>query len=557
MSLTEFRKCDSQIGVLSRICGVMSTDAALHVNPAELPDDPAFLKPLIVQLFESLQKSQQRVQQLEHHMDLLLRRVFGRSSEQLDPRQLRLAFGESPADAAPSASKEPPAEPEVPATNSAKNKTGHGRRRTPDTLVHVEQFHDLTDEQKRMLGGDENLVLIGEETSEQYEWEPSSLFVIVHRQKKYARREQRIVTSDDPLEQNVIVAAKPPQPLPGSEAGPGLLAHVLVSKYHDHLPLHRQERIVARHGVRFSRQTMCDWCAGCAKLFDPLVSLIRSEVLASHVLHTDDTPIKIRDAHAKEQLTGRMWTYVGDETYPFTFFDFTRSRERDGPARVLANFRGYLQADAFSAYDGIYLDSQGAIQEVACWAHARRKFFESRDSDPVRANVALARIGQLYEIERRITARRESEWRDLPLAARAALIAAERQHHARPILAEFRAWLDEQSPRVLPKSPLGIAIRYALNQWDALCRYIDDGQLAIDNNAAERSLRGLAIGRRNWLFVGSEQGGHTAATILTLIASATRHSLDPFAYLRDLLRRLPTTADTDLVTLLPNRWQPK
>jgi transposase len=534
----------------------MSTDAELHVNPAELPDDPAFLKPLIVQLFESLQKSQQRVQQLEHHMDLLLRRVFGRTSEQLDPRQLVLAFGASPADAAPSVPPAPPAEPEVPATNSAKKPKGHGRRRTPDTLVHVEQLHDLTDEQKQLLGGAENLVLIGEETSEQYEWEPSSLFVIVHRQQKYARREQRIVTSDDPLEQNVIVAAKPPQPLPGSEAGPGLLAHVLVSKYHDHLPLHRQERILGRHGVRFSRQTMCDWCAGCAKLFDPLVSLIRSEVLASHVLHTDDTPIKIRDAHAKEQLTGRIWTYVGDETYPFTFFDFTRSRERDGPARVLANFRGYLQADAFSAYDGIYFDSRGAIQEVACWAHARRKFFESRDSDLVRANIALARIGQLYELERGLTARRESEWRDLPLAARAALIATVRQQHARPILAEFRTWLDEQSLQVLPKSPLAIAIRYTLNQWDALCRYTDDGQLAIDNNAAERSLRGLAIGRRNWLFVGSEQGGHTAATILTLIASATRHSLDPFAYLRDLLSRLPTTADTDLVTLLPNRWQP-
>jgi len=497
----------------------MSTDAELKVNPAELPDDPEFLKPLIVQLFELLQKSQQRVQQLEHHMDLLLRRVFGRSSEKLDPRLL--AFAEPPTDAA--SSQAPPVEPEMPTTNSAPKKTGHGRRRTPDTLVRVEQLHDLTDEQKQLLGGDENLVLIGEETSEQYEWEPSSLFVIVHRQKKYARRGQRIVTSDDPLEQNVIVAAKPPQPIPGSEAGPGLLAHTLVSKYHDHLPLHRQERIFGRHGVRFSRQTLCDRCAGCAKLFEPLVSLIKTETLASDVLHTDDTPIKIRDAHAKEQLTGRMWTYVGDETHPFTYFDFTRSRERDGPARVLANFRGYLQADAFSAYDGIYLHSHDAIQEVACWAHARR----------------------------------ESEWCDLLLADRAALIANFRKQHARPILAEFRTWLDEQSLQVLPKSPMATAIRYALNQWDALCRYPDNGQLAIDNNAAERSLRGLAIGRRNWLFVGSEQGGHTTATILTLIANAIQNSLDPFAYLRDLLRRLPTTAETDLGAHLPNRWLPK
>ncbi len=534
----------------------MSTDADLKPNPAELPDDPAFLKPLIVQLFETLQKSQQRVRQLEHHMDLLLRRVFGKSSEKLDPRQLVLAFAELSAETAPPATSEPPAAPDVPAANTAKQK-GRGRRRTPDTLVRVEQIHDLSDEQKQTLGGEPNLVLIGEDVSEQYEWEPSSLFVIVHRQKKYARREQQlVVTSDDPLEQNVIVAAKPPQPIPGSEAGPGLLAQVLVSKYGDHLPLHRQERIFARHGVRFSRQTMCDWCAGCAKLFEPLVSLIKTQVLGSHVLHTDDTPIKIRDAHAKEQLTGRMWTYVGDESQPFTFFEFTRSRERDGPARVLANFRGYLQADAFSGYDGVYLDARGAIVEVACWAHARRKFFECRDSDSQRAHLALARIRQLYEIERRLAEQVAGEWRDLSLTERAARIAAVRQQDARPILAEFHTWLDEQSTQVLPKSPIAAALRYALNQWAALCRYTDDGQLAIDNNAAERTLRGLAIGRKNWLFVGSEQGGHTAATILTLITSAVRHRLDPFAYLRDLLRRLPTIAEEDLVNLLPSHWQP-
>ena len=508
-----------------------------------------------MQLFEALQKSQQRVRQLEHHMDLLLRRVFGKSSEKLDPRQLVLAFAELSVETAPPTTSEPPAEPDVPAANTV-TKKGHGRRRTPDTLVRVEQIHDLSDEQKQTLGGDANLVLIGEDVSEQYEWEPSSLFVIVHRQKKYARREQLLVTSDDPLEQNVIVAAKPPQPIPGSEAGPGLLAQVLVSKYGDHLPLHRQERIFARHGVRFSRQTMCDWCAGCATLFEPLVSLIKTEVLSSRVLHTDDTPVKIRDAHAKKQLTGRMWTYVGDELHPFTFYEFTRSRERDGPARVLANFRGYLQADAFRGYDGVYLDSRGAIVEVACWAHTRRKFFESRDSDSQRANIALARIRQLYEIERRVQERVAGDWHDLPLSKRAAQIAAVRQQESRPILAEFRAWLDEQSTQVLPKSPIAGAIRYALNQWDALVRDTDDGQLAIDNNAAERSVRTIALGRKNWLFVGSEQGGHTAAAILTLITSATRHHLDPFAYLRDLLRRLPTIAAGDLINLLPNRWQP-
>ena len=237
------------------LSAAMSTDAPLPVNPAELPEDPAFLKPLIVQLFETLQKAQRRVEQLEHHLNLLLRCVFGRRSEKLDPRQLVLAFAESQVETNPPAVQESPAVAESPVTNSAKPKTGHGRRRTPDTLVRVEQLHDLSVEQKQLLGGEDHLVLIGEEVSEQYEWEPSSLFVIVHRQKKYARREQLLITSDDPLDQNVIVAPKPPQPIAGSEADPGLLAQVLVSKSHDHLPRHRQERIFARHGLRFSRQT--------------------------------------------------------------------------------------------------------------------------------------------------------------------------------------------------------------------------------------------------------------------------------------------------------------
>lgn len=280
-------------------------------------------------------------------------------------------------------------------------------------------------------------------------------------------------------------------------------------------------------------------------------------MLASYVLHTDDTPLKIRDAHAQEQLTGRMWTYLGDESHPFTLFEFTRSRERAGPAQVLANFRGDLPADAFSGYDGVSLDARGAIQEVACWAHARRKFFESRDRDSLRANVALARIRQLYDLERSLKARCESDWCERSLAERATLIATERQQHARPVLTEFRTWLDEQSRQVLPKSPVALAIRYALNPWDALCRYTDHGQLAIDNNAAERVLRGIAIGRKNWLFVGSEQGGHTTAASLTLITSAFRHQIVPFAYLRDLLRRLPTTTQRDLLNLLPNRWKPE
>lgn len=548
----------------------MSTDAPLLPDPAELPDDPVFLKRLVVQLFELLRQRDQRLSKLEHHLDVLLKKVFGRTSEKFDPRQLALfdaQSDESQADAATLAAANAALATNAAGDNAVTTNTdsrtppatpGHGRRRAPDTLKRVEVIHDLSDAQKTTLGGAENLQFLGDEITEQYEWEPSSLFVIVHVQKKYARRERLLVTNDnDPLQQNVIVAPKPPQPIPGGEAGPGLLAQVLVSKYGDHLPLFRLERIFGRHGVRFARQTTCDWCAACAELLKPLTDLIRQTVLASRVLHTDDTPVKLRDAHAADQCTARFWTYVGDEQHPLIFYDFTRSRERDGPARVLANYRGYLQADAFSAYDGLYLKSDGAIVEVACWAHARRKFHESLPTDSARAAIALTHIRQLYAVEKQIRELLAGEWSTLLSADRFARIAAHRQEHSRPLLAAFRTWLDDTAAVVLPKSPLAAAIRYALNQWEALGRYTEDGQLAIDNNAAERSLRGIAIGRKNWLFVGSERGGHTAATILTLITSAIRHHLDPFAYLRDVLRRLPTTEPANLTNLLPNRWRPE
>lgn len=533
----------------------MSTDASLTVDVDQLPRDVNTLQTLVVQLAAALQQSQARITQLEHHMDLLVRKVYGRSSEKIDPRQL--ALFEKQADEPPP----PPTavEPEPAATRPKKR--GHGRRPKPDTLERREVIYDLSAAEKQILAGDGTLICIGDEVTEQYEWEPSCLYVLRHVQKKYARRPALLESGAAAHEKNIVLAAKPSQPIPGGSAGPGLLACLITSRFCDHLPYHRQERIFARHGLGFSRQTTCDWARQLAQLCQPLYRLMIAEVLASAVLHSDDTPVKVRDAQRKRQYTGRFWNYVGDELHPLTVFAYTPDRSRDGPAKFLQGYRGYLQADAYSGYDQLYTQSPGTIVEVACWAHARRNFFESRQSDPLRAETALAYIRQLYGIERDLRQRVANEWRDQSWPERWSLMASERQQRARPVLEQFAAWLDEQTSRLLPKSPLRQACEYARNQWSALVRYCDDGRLDIDNNAAERAIRGIAIGRRNWLFCGSDRGGETAAVHFSLIASCVRHEVDSFAYLRDIFTRLPlisansTSSASELRALLPDRWR--
>lgn len=531
----------------------MSTDALPLPELSELPDDPQTLRTLVLQLLEALRGEREQREQLEHRLDLVLRKLYGRSSEKVDPNQLAL-FDTSPQEIA--------AEPLV-AEESEQPQTrgGHGRRPKPDHFRRVDVVHDLSDAEKASLAGDGQLVLIGEEVTEQYDWQPSSLYVVRHVQKKYARRPQLVESGPGARQKNIVTAPKPPQPIPGGIAGPGLLAQTLVSHYLDHLPFHRQERIYGRHGLPFSRQTTDGWSLALAEgVLPPLYRLMIEEVLRSYVVNTDDTHVNVRDAHRKLQYTGRFWPYVGDEEHPFTVFDFTPDRSRDGPAKFLASYRGYLQADAYSAYDGIYQQSQGGIVEVGCWAHARRNFFDARSTDELRAHTALAYIRRLYAVERELRTQCERDWRELPLVDRAGRIAADRQERSLPVLQEFHAWLESESPKLLPKHPLRQAMDYALNQWAALIRYAADGRLSIDNLAAERALRGLTIGRRNWLFRGSERGGRAAAVHFSLIASCARHAIEPFAYLRDILTQLPAllphaTRD-DLRALLPDRWRP-
>lgn len=540
----------------------MSTDALPLPDPALLPDDPAVLKALVVQLLEELRQAHARLERQEHHMHLLLKRIYGSTSEKLDPQQGVLFDAQSGGEeTTPSTEASPPAADVSPVSSpSSKNRDRHGRGRIPDNIERQEVTHDLSEAEKTALGGQENLVELPPETSEQLDWRPSTLFVVVHVRKKYARKEQLPESGLTLAEQNVAVARKPPEAIPGGLAGPGLMAQVIVCKGADHLPLHRLEGIFQRQGMRISRQTMDGWWLAIAEFLQPLHTLAIRVVLASRVIHTDDTTVKIRDARAKRKYTGRFWPYVGDPLHPLTVFDYTATHQRAGPAAFLKDYRGYVQADAFNGYDGIYLESQGRIIEVGCWAHARRKYVESRRLDPARMETSLAWIGKLYAVEKDLKERCRGEWQQLTLDQRAVQIAAQRQERSRPLLDGFHTWLEKESHKVLPKSDVRGAMDYTLNNWAALTIYCNDGWLDIDNNEGENALRGLCLGRRNWLFCGNDRGGRAAAIHFSLLASCKRHGHDPWVYYRDVLTRLPAmlpgASEEELLALLPHRWKP-
>jgi transposase len=548
---------DLALGTLARRGAAGYARATMSPSAPEVAAaDVTTLKAMVVELMAALHTSQQRVATLEHRLDQVLRRMYGQKSERIDPAQ-RLLFVDE--EAAPTPAVEEPASPESSAeTKNVSRKKGHGRAGLPKNLPRVRQPHDLTEAEKLCPGCQRPRAKIGEDVSEQLEYVPSSLFVIQHVRPKYACPKCR---------DQVVAADKPQQPIAKGLPGPGLLAHVAVSKHADHLPLNRQSKILARHGVTLSRSTLCDWMKAVGVALEPLVALMRTRILQSTLIQTDDTPVDVLQKGSKKNVRiGRLWVYRGDETYPYVVFDFTPDRSRDGPRKWLGNYRGWLQADAYAGYDELFRTRPGLI-EVGCWAHARRYFFEARDTD-LRAVEALAWIQRLYAVEREADEHDERLNREQTIAPAsnvqqvrdAAHRRALRAEKSKPLLTSLFERLEAWHADVLPKSPLGQAVKYALNLRAALHRYVDDGRLPIDNNASERDLRGIALGRRNWLFCGSARGGQTAATITSLIATCQRHRVEPFTWLRDTLAALPQLARDErglippdqLARLLPN-----
>ena len=519
---------------------------------AELPDDPALLKRLIVhrqaehdalvdrirqEAADQLDAQRLRLEaEKKAEIDAILRRFYGPKSERFDPRQL-LLFGliveAMPLDE-PSVAEEAG---EPLATRRVGNRHKHGRQRLPDHLPRIDIEHDLADDEKPCPCCGEVRHRIGREVSEQLEYLPASFKVLRHVRHTYACKRCE-TTAIDP---HIATAAKPSQPIDKGLAGPGLLAYVITSKLGDHLPLYRLEQIFERQDVSIARSTMCAWLQAAAELVGPLVTLMAERVRLSRVIHTDETVVPVQAPGTGRCRKGRIWTYIGDPLNPYIVYDYTPDRTRAGPSNWLAGYKGYLQADAYGGYDGIY--QKGDVTEVACWAHARRKFFDAKATDGKRSAAMLALVSELYDVERRA--------KELDEAARLEL----RRRESVPVLDRIKAWLDEEGQVVLPRSPMAGAIGYALNQWDALSVYATLGFLAIDNNAAERALKRVAIGRKNWLFAGNDRAGQTAATLYSLIASAERHGVDPQRYLTSVLAKIATTPVGELDQFLPDVWK--
>ncbi len=337
----------------------------------------------------------------------------------------------------------------------------------------------------------------------------------------------------------VSQAPVPVQAVEKSLAGEGLLAHVVVSKYCDHIPLHRQARILSREGVELSRATLCGWVASVADALSPIVEQIKHEILATDYLQTDDTPVTVLRPGDAGSFKGRLWAYL-DPVNRQVVFDATATHERDGPEAFLAGFRGYLQADAYTGYDALY--RSGHIIEVGCWSHGRRRFVDALPTETQSASI-LAVIQQLFKVER--------EGAELSATQRREL----RQEKSVPLLARIDELRRALQKTVLPKSPLGDALRYIENQWTALNRFVADGRLGIDNNGAENQLRGVAVGRNNWLFAGSLQGAERAAVLYSLVQSCRLAEVEPFSYFRDVLMRVATHPQRRIHELTPRRWK--
>jgi transposase len=412
------------------------------------------------------------------------------------------------------------------------NQKRGGRQALARHLKRERIVHDLAEAEKHCAGCGKHLRLIAEETSERYEYIPASMKVIQDVCLKYA------------CDCTVRTATKPPQPIEKSTAGASLLAQVIVAKWADHQPLHRQEKMFERHGIEISRKTMGGWVAQCAKLLDPLYQAMKKELFGSKVIGTDDTSVKVLDRKLTFARIGRIWPYVGDSHHPVIVYDYTPTRSRAGPAKFLEGYKGYLQADAYSVYDAFFRSERG-MTEVGCMMHARRYVFKALESDQQRMGPALHLIARLYAVEERAKV--------LSLSAQERF--ALRQRVSVRLMGKLHQYLLELQPEVLPKSPSGAAVRYALNQWKALARFLEDGELEIDNGATERANRDIALGRTNWTFFGSDNGGKTAAVLRSFIASCKRNGVEPFTWFHDVLSRIPAHPITRLSELLPHNWK--
>lgn len=507
---------------------------------ASLPDlntlDADALRALIVRQHEQLLSRDHEIEHLKLLIAKLQRMQFGRKSEKIARQieQLELKLEELQAERATEDQLLVDEEPEAEEPASAQEKTP-ARKRTRRFPEHLEQ-ETLTylpvDPCCAQCGS--AMMKLGEDVSVMLEYVPASFRVVRHVRPKMS------CNGCDAI----VQAPAPSRPIERSFAGPGLLAHVITSKFADHLPLYRQSEIYAREGVDLDRSTLAKWVGQTSRLLEPLLEALRRHVISANKLHGDDTPVPVLAPGNGKTKTGRLWTYVrddrpaGDSAAPAVWFAYSPDRKGEHPQQHLRQFRGILQADAYAGFNKLYED--GSIQQAPCLAHIRRKFYDLKEAhqSPI-ATEALARIAPLYKIEEQIRGRAPDERQQV------------RNLRSRPIMNSIREWFEASLAKLSPKSDTSAAIRYALNNWEALTRYCDDGRREIDNSAAERALRAVSLGRKNYLFAGSDRGGERAATFYSLIGTAKLNGLDPEAYLRKVFTRIADHPINRIEELLP------
>ncbi len=463
---------------------------------------------------------------LKEELANLKRLIFGQKRERfvpvIDVNQLNLELGDVKAE---------PATIETEQINYTRRKnkkqTPHSRNPLPDHLprkeIIIEPEEDVSGWKK-----------IGEEITEELEYKPARFYVNRFIRPKYAL----------PQDEGVVIGLLPSRPIEKGIAGPGLLSHVLISKYVDHLPLYRQIQQFKRENVSIAESTLCGWVEGSCNLLVPLYEVLRQQVIISPYLMVDETPIRVLDRLKKGTThLGYHWVYYSP-LERLALFDYRPGRSRAGPNEILQNFAGYLQTDGYAGY--LEICSRSQVIALGCWAHARRYFVEAEQSAPKQVEEMLLQIQELYKIER--------------MAREAGMSYNERhqlrQEYVPSILTDIKAWLDEEVKKILPKSAIGKAIGYALHQWPRLERYINDGRLEIDNNLVENLIRPVALGRKNYLFAGSHAGAKRAAMIYSFVATAKQHKVEPFFYLKDVLSRIADHSHSKLAELLPPLWQP-
>jgi transposase len=491
---------------------------------------------IIAELTKLNRELTQENARLKHHLELLRRRVFGRSSEKgtiVIAEQHVLPFGPSAAGAVTPEASDEDATPQ-PSTPTRRRR--HPGRRPLEKALPRQRWELLPPAAELACPCcGTTKTRIGEDVTEELDYQPSSF--VIH---EYARPKFACPSCKD----GVVQAILPPRPIEKGRPGAGLLAQVVTAKYADHLPLYRQEQIFARHGVEVTRRTLAEWNGAVADLLAPIVTtMLTEQVRRSAWIQCDDTTLEVQQpGQVPGCRTGHLWVYRGETGE--VVYDFTWSRTRDGPTRMLDGYRGFLQVDAAPAYDELFA-TRPEIQEVGCMAHARRYFKDAASTAVLECAQVLALIGELYAVERVATDQR------LAAPERQAL----RRARACPVLEKLRGYLETLSATALPKSPLGQAVAYMRKNWAALTRYATDGRLKIDNNGAEQALRPIVLGRKNWLTAGSEAAAHRAAVLCSLVQTCKHLHIDPFVYLRDVIDRVSIHPARRILELTPREWK--